>query len=91
MLRKDKGQSGELRAEGNKKYGSGDSEAALSLYTRALLKPPHSEPELSLALANRSAALHSLGNYRAAVQDVELAFSAGYPKVGNITSLQGRY
>ena len=83
MLRKDKGQSGELRAEGNKKYGSGDSEAALSLYTRALLTAPHSEPELSLALANRSAALTSLNNYRAALQDIEMAFASGYPKVRN--------
>ena len=81
MLRKDKGQSGQLRGEGNKKYGAGDSEAALALYTRAVLTAPPSQPELSLALANRSAALQSLGNYRAAVQDIELALSSGYPQV----------
>ena len=81
VFRKDKAQSGVYRELGNKKYGLGDSEAALALYSRAVLTAPHSEPELSLALANRSAALHSLGNYGAAVQDIELAFSSGYPQV----------
>ena len=81
VFRKDKVQSGVYRDLGNKKYASGDSETALGLYTQAVLTAPHTEPELSLALANRSAALLSLNNHRAAVQDIEMALSAGYPKV----------
>ena len=86
MLRKEKCQSGVYRELGNKKYGLGDSEGALALYSQAVLTAPHSEPELSLALANRSAALLSLNNHRAAVQDIEMALSEGYPKVTNIIS-----
>lgn len=36
--------------------------------------------DLSLALANRSAALMRLGHLEAALEDVDLALSSGYPK-----------
>ena len=73
------------RELGNKKYGLGDSEAALALYSRAVLTAAPGQPELGLALANRSAALLSLNNHRAALQDIEVALSEGYPQVTNTT------
>ena len=36
--------------------------------------------DLSLAVANRSAALMKLGYHEAALQDVELALNSGYPQ-----------
>ena len=83
MFRKDPGKSGQYRDLGNKKYGVGESDAALGLYSQAVITAPHPSQELSLALANRSAALTSLNNYRAAIQDIEMAFASGYPKVRN--------
>ena len=86
-VRKERGQSVLYRELGNKKYGLGDSEAALALYSRAVLTAAPGQPELGLALANRSAALLSLNNHRAAPQDIEVALSEGYPQVTNTTDL----
>ena len=41
--------------------------------------PGDGEPELALALANRSAALLSLGEHKAALDDIEEALEKGYP------------
>ena len=49
----------------------------------AVLAAPDNQQELGLALANRSAALLELKSFRLALQDIEMAFISGYPKVEN--------
>ena len=79
--RKDQVQSQKYREAGNKKYGSGSPDLALHLYTDAVLAAPDGQPELSLALANRSAALHQMKKFRSALQDIDMALMSGYPQV----------
>ena len=75
------------REDGNVAYQDGKFELAILLYTEAMRFAPCNpvllEGEaLALAAANRSAAYYQEGQYRQAVEDVELAVSAGYPHNG---------
>ena len=72
------------REDGNTAYQDGRFELAILLYTEAMKYAPCNpvllEGEaLALAAANRSAAYYQQGQYREAVEDVEVAVSAGYP------------
>ena len=47
---------------------------------QSIVYAPENGPELSLALANRSACLYHNGNYEKCLQDIKLAFKYKYPK-----------
>ena len=53
------------------------------MFNRAIMKAPTYEEkkgrDLSLAIANRSAALMRLGYLKLALEDVEFALQSGYP------------
>jgi len=76
--------SKELRDAGNKLYSGMKNEEALKMYTRAVQFAPHEEiykgRELSLGLANRSAVLFKLKEFKLALRDIEVSIEAGYPK-----------
>ena len=75
-----------LREEGNALYVKKDYQRALDMYTRSVCEAPGTpgesveDEELSLGLANRSAALFQLDKYRLALQDMILALQHGYPE-----------
>ena len=54
------------------------------MFNKAIMKGPLNEDrrgrDMSLAVANRSAALLRLGHLEAALEDVDLALASGYPK-----------
>jgi hypothetical protein len=54
----------ELRIQGNEKFKEHDNTGSLILYTESVVHAPRGSEELSLALANRSAALFHLGAYQ---------------------------
>ncbi|XP_023723064.1 SET and MYND domain-containing protein 4 isoform X3 [Cryptotermes secundus] len=68
-----------LRIQGNEKFKECDNVGSLMLYTESVVHAPRDSEELSLALANRSAALFHLGAYQESLQDIALAFQSGYP------------
>ena len=53
------------------------------MFNKAIMKAPTNEEkkgkDLSLAIANRSAALMRLGHLKLALEDVEFALRSGYP------------
>ena len=57
---------------------------AIEMFNKAIMKGPLNEEkkgrDMSLAVANRSAALLRLGYLKAAMEDVDLALRSGYPK-----------
>jgi hypothetical protein len=53
-----------FRREGNEKFKKCDNAGSLALYTESVVHAPRDGDELSLALANRSAALFHLGAYQ---------------------------
>lgn len=53
-----------FRREGNEKFKKCDNAGSLALYTQSVVNAPRDSEELSLALANRSAALFHLGAYK---------------------------
>ena len=71
--------SEKLRADGNACFGRGEHSTALRLYSLAAQCAPPTSPQLSLALANRSAALFKLGNYGPCEEAILLALQHGYP------------
>eukprot|EP00092_Neocalanus_flemingeri_P100883 GFUD01128895.1.p1 GENE.GFUD01128895.1~~GFUD01128895.1.p1 ORF type:complete len:670 (+),score=162.71 GFUD01128895.1:141-2150(+) len=84
VLRKNGKRSQQLREQGNKAYTAKKNEQALQLYTDSVRFAPCTlegkGEELSLALANRSAVLFQMKQFRLALQDIELSFLAGYPQ-----------
>ena len=54
------------------------------MFNKAIVKAPVNEAgkgkDLSLAIANRSAALFKSGYYEFALKDIEFALKSGYPK-----------
>ena len=54
------------------------------MFNKAIVKSPVNEEgkgkDLSLAIANRSAALYKLGYHKFALKDIEFALNSGYPK-----------
>jgi len=82
-LKKSDGDSRRFREMGNKKFKVGNDEEAIQLFNKAIIKAPVSEAgigkDLSLAVANRSAALFRLKLFNLALADIEYALAAGYP------------
>ncbi|XP_021932938.1 SET and MYND domain-containing protein 4-like isoform X1 [Zootermopsis nevadensis] len=68
-----------FRREGNEKFKKCDNAGSLALYTQSVVNAPRDSEELSLALANRSAALFHLGAYKECLQDISLALQSDYP------------
>jgi tetratricopeptide (TPR) repeat protein len=69
-----------LRDEGNLKFRAHDNEGSLRLYTESVICAPEFGPELSLALANRSACLYHQAQYETCLQDISLSLQFRYPK-----------
>ena len=69
-----------LRDEGNVKFRGHDNEGSLRLYTESVICAPEFGPELSLALANRSACLYHQAQYKTCLQDISLSLRFRYPK-----------
>ncbi|XP_059482634.1 SET and MYND domain-containing protein 4 [Neocloeon triangulifer] len=70
----------ERRNEGNKAFQKGDFNTAQQVYTMSLLAA--NDPEAAcLALANRSAALYNMKQYKFALKDIDELYTIGaYPK-----------
>ena len=80
---KDNAKAAKAREEGNKEFQAGNFKAALVKYNMATCQAQQDTKaggELSLALANRSAALQKLKLYTKGVADVDRALEAGYPQ-----------
>ncbi|XP_061174387.1 SET and MYND domain-containing protein 4-like [Saccostrea echinata] len=88
----------QLRTQGNQFFQKKNYVKSLKLYTASVLKAPvtnmncfdqsnsnteSNDLELANAFANRSAVLFHLDNYDACLQNAELAFRCGYPKVNH--------
>lgn len=56
-----------FRVQGNEKFRKHDDAGSLVLYTQSVVNAPRDSEELSLALANRSAALFHLGAYQVSI------------------------
>ncbi|XP_034945722.1 SET and MYND domain-containing protein 4-like [Chelonus insularis] len=77
-LIKDSQKALKLKENGNKLFGQQKYILALETYTKAIIISP--KKEMSIYLANRSAALYNLEYYEFALRDIEEALSRGYPK-----------
>lgn len=84
-------ESEQFRNEGNRLYRERKLEQALLAYNYSVLTAPHPHLDstappapvhegLALAMANRSAVLFEMGQFEAALADVERAVNFGYPK-----------
>jgi len=62
-----------LRAKGNKLYGSKSLKAASIEYTKASIQAPAGSKEAALALGNRSAVLAESERFQEAVEDINVA------------------
>ncbi|XP_051162262.1 SET and MYND domain-containing protein 4-like isoform X2 [Leptopilina boulardi] len=67
-----------LKNEGNKFFGCGNFEKALSKYSNAIILAPRED--LAILYGNRSAALYHLNDYELAIIDAEEAVKMGYSK-----------
>lgn len=76
---KDNAKSSKTREEGNVLFQSGNFQASLVKYSSAVTLAKVKSKELSLALANRSAALQRLNYHTKGVQDIDAALDSGYP------------
>ena len=76
---KDNAKSVKAREEGNVLFQSGNFPASLVKYSSAVVLASWKSKELSLALANRSAALQRLKYHTQGVQDIDEALDSGYP------------
>jgi hypothetical protein len=56
-----------FRVQGNEKFRKCDDAGSLVFYTQSVVNAPRDSEELSLALANRSAALFHLGAYQVSI------------------------
>ncbi|XP_069701173.1 SET and MYND domain-containing protein 4-like isoform X2 [Periplaneta americana] len=70
----------EFRTQGNSVFRKQDITGSLALYTKSVIHAPPKSEELSLALANRSAALFHLEEYKDCLQNITLALENGYPE-----------
>lgn len=86
-------ESKRMRDLGNQSFKNGKYLEALNRYTQAVRFAPYPGPDqqdadtLSLALANRSAALFSLTRYRLCLLDIDLALKYGYPEANKFKLL----
>jgi len=81
---KSDGDTRRFREMGNKLFKVGKDREAIKMFNKAATKAPVNEAgkgkDLSLAIANRSAALYKLGFLELALEDIEFALDSGYPK-----------
>lgn len=56
-----------FRVQGNEKFRKRDDAGSLVFYTQSVVNAPKASEELSLAFANRSAALFHLGAYQVSI------------------------
>jgi len=81
---KSEGDTKRFREFGNKQFKKGNDEEALKWFNKAIIKAEMNEKregkDLSLGIANRSAALMKLGHLNEALEDAELSLRSGYPK-----------
>jgi len=81
---KSDGDTRRFREMGNKLFKVGKDMEAIKMFNKAIVKAPVNEvgkgKDLSLAIANRSAALYKSGYYKFALKDIEFALKSGYPK-----------
>eukprot|EP00092_Neocalanus_flemingeri_P008426 GFUD01009082.1.p1 GENE.GFUD01009082.1~~GFUD01009082.1.p1 ORF type:complete len:676 (+),score=159.68 GFUD01009082.1:46-2073(+) len=81
---KSEGDTRRFREMGNKLFKVGKDKEAIKMFNKAVTKAPVNDSgvgkDLSLAIANRSAALFKLGFFKMALVDIEFAFVSGYPK-----------
>lgn len=69
-----------LREAGNRQFSLKDYAACVETYTQSILSCPNeTETELSLAHANRSAALFQLELYEDCIKDISVSISKKYP------------
>lgn len=69
-----------LRETGNKQFSLKDYSTCIETYTDSILCCPcENTTELSLAFANRSAALFELHLYEDCLEDINMAISKNYP------------
>ena len=87
---KDNAKSLKAREEGNALFQSGNFQASLRKYSSAVSLASCKSEEFSLALANRSAALQRLNYHTKAVQDIDEALDAGYPREKQFKILERR-
>ena len=87
---KDNAKSVKAREEGNVLFQSGNFQAALVKYSSAVALASSQSEELSLALANRSAALQRLNYHSKGVQDIDEALHSGYPREKQFKILERR-
>lgn len=77
----------EYKAEGNKLFKEGKAQEAMDAYTKALQhcpvdeKEPANNKDYAILWANRSATFDLAGLYEPTIQDIDLAFKYGYPRV----------
>ncbi|KAG0719677.1 SET and MYND domain-containing protein 4 [Chionoecetes opilio] len=89
ISRKGASEAEKFRNEGNRFYREKKLEQALLAYNYSILAAPHpgldrqahetQHEGLPLALANRSAVLYEMGQYKEALADAERALTLGYP------------
>lgn len=69
-----------FRESGNRQFSLKDYVSCIEMYTCSILScPEDSFTELSLAFANRSAALFELELYEDCIKDIDVALSKAYP------------
>ena len=79
---KSEGESRRWREAGNKHFQAGRDKEAVARFSKAVAAAPQHQGrgrDLSLAFANRSAALLKLGFPKLCLEDIEESFTAGYP------------
>ncbi|XP_047035670.1 SET and MYND domain-containing protein 4 [Helicoverpa zea] len=80
-VKKDLEKARQLKDEGNKAVQKGDWAKAMQLYSQSMVHMPEKETEeLSIVLANRSAALNHLEQYEDTLADIKRCLSLGYPR-----------
>ncbi|KAK4011584.1 hypothetical protein OUZ56_020702 [Daphnia magna] len=69
-----------FRETGNRQFSLKDYTACIEMYSQSILScPVENEVELSLALANHSAALFQLDLFEDCLQDIRVALTKNYP------------
>ncbi|KAJ0180971.1 hypothetical protein K1T71_003056 [Dendrolimus kikuchii] len=80
-VRKNLERAKELKDEGNKAVQKGDWAKSMHLYSQSMMYMPEKETEeLSILLANRSAALNHLELYEETLADIRRCINLGYPR-----------
>ncbi|CAB3257269.1 unnamed protein product [Arctia plantaginis] len=80
-VKKDLEKARHLKDQANKAVQNGDWAKAMQLYSQSMIYMPEKETEeLSIVLANRSAALNHLEQYEETLADIKRCLALGYPR-----------